>query len=249
MIKNSIFKDALFYAASDWRNVLFLGIILFLADYLVDLNAPSIIEGLGDVIIFIVVIFLSLVEVGYGFRIVEETVGGSHRPPSFHHPLNLFWHGVKESIILLTYFVIPLILLVMGISGLEIIFKLDFGPVTMGFIFLIGILFFLLFNIMFQGVVLNMANHGGSIKSGFDIPNIFRKIRMVKLKNMLLISFITIIVLYIVKQVIFDTLHTLPYILPYINISVGDIISTIVVAPFLTIFTTRLLGLIDVVDD
>ncbi|OPX58227.1 MAG: hypothetical protein A4E25_01782 [Methanobacterium sp. PtaB.Bin024] len=246
---NSFFKDAIVYATSDWRNVLFLGVILFLTDYVVDLNAPSIIEGLSDVIIVIVVIFLSLVEVGYGFRIVEETVKGSHKPPSFHHPLELFWHGVKESIILLIYFVTPLILVVMGIYEFEIISGLDFSHLTTGCYLLIGIIFFLFFNIMFQGAVLNMAHHGGSITSGFDIPKIFRKIKMVKLKNMLLVSLITLIVLYIAKQAIFDTLHALPYMLPYINISVGDVVSTVIIAPFLTIFTARLLGLIDVEDD
>ncbi|BDZ70375.1 DUF4013 domain-containing protein [Methanobacterium petrolearium] len=214
-----------------------------------DLNTPSIIEEFPYLVILAVVIFLSLVEVGYGFRIVEETVKGSHKPPSFHHPWDLFWHGVKESIILLIYFVIPLILVVMGIYEFELFFGLDFSFLTMGCYLVIGIIFFLFFNVMFQGAVLNMAHHGGSIASGFDIPSIFRKIRMVKLKNMLFISFITIITLYIVKQAIFDTLHALPYMLPYINISVGDVVSTVIVAPFLTIFTARLLGLIDVEDN
>lgn len=239
-------SNALRYTASDWRNVLFLGLILFLTDYLVDLDAPSMIEGFSDIIILILVIFLSLVEVGYGFRIVEETVKGSRKPPSFHHPLNLFWHGVKESIILLFYFVMPLILVIMGVSEFEVISGIDFDPLIMEYYLLFGIVLFLCFNIMFQGAVLNMAHHEGKITAGFNMLKVFGKIRMVGLRNMLMVSVITIIVLYIIKQAVFDTLHALPYVLPYIGISVGDILFMIIIAPFLTIFTARLLGLIDV---
>jgi hypothetical protein len=41
---NSFFKDAIVYATSDWRNVLFLGLYYFYQIF-VDLNAPSINEG------------------------------------------------------------------------------------------------------------------------------------------------------------------------------------------------------------
>ncbi len=245
----AMFKDAIRYTASDWRNVLFLGLILFLTDQILDLNSTSIIGSLSDALILIMIVFLSFVEIGYGFRIVEETVKGSRKPPSFHHPWNLFVHGVKESIILLFYFVIPLIVVIMGISEFETISGLDLGPIITEYFLLFGIVLFLCFNIMFQGAVLNMAHHKGSITSGFNIIQIIRKIRMVKVKNMLMISIITIIVLYIIKQTVFDTFHALPYVLPYIGISVGDIFSTIIITPFLTIFNTRLLGLIDVADN
>lgn len=247
-MKLTMLKDAINYAISDWRNFLVLGLILLLTDYLVDLNSPSIIEGFSDIIILIGVVFLSLVEIGYGFCIVEETVKGSQKPPSFHHPMNLFWHGVKESIILIVYFVTPLILVALGVFEFETISGIDFSPIIIEYYLLIAITLFICFNIMFQGAVLNMAHHEGSISSGFNISKIFKKIRMVGLKNMLLVSFITIIVLYIIKQAVFDTLHTLPYTLPYIGLSVGDVLSTVIVAPFLMIFTTRLLGLIDVQD-
>jgi len=244
MMKGKI-SNALRYAASDWYNVFLLGIILFLVDHIVDLNDPSLIEGF-DIIILIVVFLLSFIEVGYGFRIVEETVMGSSKPPSFHHPGDLFWHGVKESVILLVYFIVPLILVIMGVSEFEYFLNMDLSPIIMRYALLFAIIFFIAFNIMFQGAVLNMAHHGGSIISGFNIPQIFRKIRLVGLKNMILISFITIIVIYILKQAIFDSLHALPYFLPYVNISVGDVISTVFIAPVLIIFTTRLVGLVDV---
>lgn len=234
--------DAMRYAAADWHNFFILGVVLFLADHLVDLSAPPLIDSYFDVILLILTLFLALVEVGYGFRMVEETVQGSQKPPSFHHPFNLFWHGVKESVILVVYFVLPLIMGFISLFEFENFLGIDFSPIIVDYSLFIAVTLFFAFNIMFQGAVLNMAHHEGSLASGFNMPMVFRKIRMVGLKNMLIISFITLFLIYILKQEIFDTLHALPYLNPI----VGDVISTVIIAPFLIIFTTRFLGLMDV---
>lgn len=237
-----IIKDAIRYTASDWRNFLILGLILFLTDHIIDLSAPPILGDWGDVLILLIIIVLSFMEVGYGFRIVEETVKGSTRPPSFHHPLHLFWHGVKESLVLVVYFLLPLILVAIGISEFELVTNQDFSPLITEYSLLIAIILFICFNVMLQGAILTMAHHSGGIRWGFNLPLVFKKIKLVGLKNMLMVSGITIVVLYIVKQIIFDTLHGLPY----LGSTVGDVISTVLIAPFLMIFTTRLVGLIDV---
>jgi hypothetical protein len=235
-------KDAIRYSASNWYNILILGLILFLLDHIIDLNVPSMIGDLGDVLIVIIIVILSFMEIGYGFRIVEETVHGSNKPPSFRRPFNLIVHGIKESVILVIYFIVPLILVIIGVSEFESLLNLDFSPIIMEYAIFIAIILFVCFNILFQGAVLNMAHHEGSLRSGFNMIMVFRKIRQVGLKNMLLISFITIFVIYIIKQAIFDTLHDLPY----LGTTVGDVLSTVIIAPFLILFTTRLLGLIDV---
>jgi hypothetical protein len=237
-----ILNDAMRFAVSDWYNFLVLGVILLLVDHLIDLSAPSLIDGLWDIFLVLVIIFLSFIEVGYGFRIVEETVEGSSRPPGFHNLRNLFWHGIKESLVLIAYFIIPLILAVFGISEFVELINLDLSPLITDYALVLAIIFFLCFNIMLQGAILTMAHHEGSIRSGFNLPLVFRKIRKVGLKNMLIVSIITIVVLYIVKQIIFDTLNGLPY--P--ESMVSEIISTLIIAPFLMIFTTRLVGLMDV---
>ncbi|WP_321423267.1 DUF4013 domain-containing protein [uncultured Methanobacterium sp.] len=239
----AMLTDAMRYSVSKWYNILILGLILFLTDHIIDFNVPSMIGGMGDVLIVIIIIILSFLEIGYGFRIVEETVQGSSKPPNFHHPLSLIGHGVRESVILLIYFIFPLILIVIGISEFETMFNLDFSPM-LDYALFIAIMLFVCFNILFQGAVLNMAHHEGSLRSGFNMIMVFRKIRQVGLKNMLMISFITVAVIYILQQAIFDTLHGLPF----VGTTVGDVLSTVLIAPFLILFTTRLLGLIDVTD-
>lgn len=241
----SIIKDSIRYAVSDWRNFLVLGLILFLTDHVIGLDSFSPSWGVFGGLIIIFILFLSFIEVGYGFRIVEETVQGSTLPPSFHHPLNLFTHGVKESVILIVYFIIPVILFIFGFAWLSDMINLDLGSLNAYFTIIIAVIFFLCFNITMQGAILTMAHYDGSLRWGFNLPHVFRKIRRVGLKNMFVVSLITIAVLYIVRGLIFDTLHGIPY----LGSTVGDVIATVLVAPFLMIFTTRLLGMIDVPDD
>jgi hypothetical protein len=242
MKMKAMVSDAIRYAAADWYNFFILGLVLFLIDHLVDLSAPPLIDSYFDVLLFIITLFLSLVELGYGFRMVEETVQGSKKPPSFHNPFNLFWHGVKESVIFTVYFIFPLIMSVISFFGFESFLGLDLSPIIVDYSLFIAVGLFFAFNIMFQGAVLNMAHHDGSLTSGFNMPMVFRKIRMVGLKNMFMISLITLLLIGILKGMIFDTFHEIPY----LGHTLGDVISTVIITPFLIIFTTRLLGLIDV---
>ncbi|MCE7697479.1 MAG: hypothetical protein K8E24_001000, partial [Methanobacterium paludis] len=84
----TILADAVAYAVSDWRNFLILGLILVLTDHVTDLNSPYTINSISDILIIAslvgVITVLSFIEIGYGFRIVEETVEGSTSPPGFH---------------------------------------------------------------------------------------------------------------------------------------------------------------------
>ena len=241
----NMFKDCARFVALNWYNVLLLGLILFLTDSVSIFNVQFSWNGLFNILAIIVVGALFFVEVGYGCRIVDETVKGSSKPPSFHHPLNLLWDGMKECVVFIVYFIVPLILITIGISEFVTLLQLDINPIITKYSLFIAMLFFITFNIMLQGAILNMAHHGGSIISGFNIPQIFRKIRMVGLKNMVLVSFIIIIVIYIVEKIVFDTLHGFSHPVA----TVGDVIITLIIVPSMIIFTARLLGLIDVEDE
>lgn len=58
------------------------------------------------------------------------------------------------------------------------------------------------------------------------------------MKNLLLVFFLTMILVMVVESNLSDTFHLLPY-------NLGDVISSLVVAPSILIFTIRILGLID----
>ncbi|HOI40423.1 MAG TPA: DUF4013 domain-containing protein [Methanobacterium sp.] len=241
---SSMFKDCARFVVSNWYNVLFLGFILFLTDVSI-FNVQSSFKGLLEILTIIIVAVLFFVEVGYGCRIVDETVQGSSKPPSFHHPQNLLWEGMKECVVFTTYFIVPLILITLGISEIATFLEFDINSIVTKFSLLISILFFVALNIMLQGAILNMAHHGGSIISGFNIPQIFRKIRMVGLKNMIMVSLIIMLGIGVFGNAVPDTFHGFPF--PFSTLS--EVIITFIVLPSMIIFTARLLGLIDVEEE
>lgn len=112
----SLLSNSLRYSAADWYNLIILGVILFLLENLYTLpgNPPEI--DIYDTTVFIIIGILWILESGYIVRIIEETIGGSKKPPKFKRIKKTFVHGLKENIIMFAYFSIPLIM-----SGLIIL--------------------------------------------------------------------------------------------------------------------------------
>lgn len=229
--------DSLRYTTSDWTKVIFLGFVLLIADMV---NEISVSGPLADVIddIFILTGFLlGILGAGYIFRILSETVRGSKVLPPFYRPAELFLHGIRELTVTTIYFVLPFLLIIpamgaldkiLGSPNIETVFWLLFSGIILGSIIYI----------IYQAALLNMAHHQGSIWSAFHFRKIFKKIRIIGLKNMLLVFFLTMILVMVVKSNLSDTFHLLPY-------NLGDAISSLLVAPSILIFTIRILGLID----
>ncbi|MDP3066458.1 MAG: DUF4013 domain-containing protein [Methanobacteriaceae archaeon] len=197
----------------------------------------------------LVAILFFLFETGYVFKILEETVHGSLKPPQFNRFSSLILHGVKESIVTILYFSIPLILffigldlfssyLELGLGALNDFLGLDVGQLnSMVFLGAIFIMFSAV-SIIFQGVLLNMAHNNGTIHSAFNFLQILSRLKKIGFKRLFFIYAITAVLLIVLKNILFDTLHQLPI--------VGDIILTLIITPYLLILTTRMLGLIDV---
>lgn len=105
-----IIIDAMRYSVSDPKLIILLGVVLLLADILDELSGAGEISIEMSIFLFSIVIFLAILEAGYVFRIVEETIQGSKKLPNFNKFGNLFFHGVKEIIVLIIYFSVPLVL-------------------------------------------------------------------------------------------------------------------------------------------
>ena len=92
--------------------------------------------------------------------------------------------------------------------------------------------------IFFPAVLLHRANNDGSFKSSFDFIKIYHKIINVGLRRLVVVYLGLFIIVPIIKVVLTSTVaHNLPVI--------GEIIPDLIIAPYLLIFTTRVLGLID----
>jgi hypothetical protein len=82
-----------------------------------------------------------------------------------------------------------------------------------------------------------MAHNHGTVRSGLDFRAIIRKIRYLGFKDLVVVYTGMFMILGILKLVLTDNLSTLPL--------VGDLISQLLIAPFILLFTTRMLGLMD----
>lgn len=230
---NGMIINSLRYSSSNWVKLITLGLVIFLAD----MSNESTLGVVGE-LKYVVIIFATLLgiyQLGFLFRIIEETTHGSDVLPRFDNIWNTFLHGIKETLVTLIYFIIPFIMILMGVAIIDDLTGSKPQEISMVLIIL-GILMMSITYLVYQATELNMADHHGTIKSAFDLKRIVRKVRAIGLKNLCFIYLLTVVFAAIVEITISDT-KTIPY--------VGDYISSFIVAPFLLIFIARTLGLIN----
>lgn len=232
-----IIMDSFRFATSNWIKVIFLGLVIVIADLANELSNFQTATGEIKIALVIMGVLLAIFELGYIFRIIEETTHGSETLPNFNRIWETFLHGLKEILVTVSYFIVPFILVLIGIfqiSDLLGSFSLEINLI----IFIIGLFLGSLLYLPFQAAVLNMANHHGTIKSGFDLKRIFIKMREMGLKNLGFIYILTVLFAVVVESSLSDAMVIIPY-------GLGDIISGLIIAPFILIFTARVLGLIN----
>ena len=233
-----IIIDSLKYSASDLKILILLGIVLLLADTADGLNYTGVFANEIKFVLFVIVIIMAIFEAGYVFRILVETIKGSNKLPKFNNLKLMFFSGVKEIVILILYFSIPIVFF--GLFYLNFLISMDFNtlPVVSDIFILIILSFTVIIYIFFPAVLLHRAHNEGKFKSSFEFKNIYHKIRSVGFHRLVVVYLGLFIIVSIVKIVLVSTVSdNIPFI--------GDIITDLIIAPYLLIFTTRVLGLID----
>lgn len=100
-----LFKNSIKYALSDWVAILIFGVILLILsnfEYYVLVNYKYLLSK-RLIVASLLVIFLSMLESGYSFKILEESIKGSKKPPLFSNYMKCYNMGLK--ILLLLYFI------------------------------------------------------------------------------------------------------------------------------------------------
>ncbi len=232
-----LFLDASKFAASDWTKFILLGIIFVDID-LLDQTTEILMPDYWNYIFLVAFFILVFIEAGYLFRIIESSVDGSDKLPLFSNLLQLFAHGLKDSLVVGTYMLIPAVLFVIS-AGLALIYLGNNISVKFPLeLFLLSLVIGIIFFIILQAAILNMAHNKGKLKSAFDYKGIFKKIKNVGLKKFLIVCFLAAIIFVILKPFIVDELKG--YMDP-----VGSTIMEIIIAPYLAILTSRFLGTMD----
>lgn len=256
----SIFKDSLTYPTHDWDKLLTLGVLFFIVGLLslfpsigIALN-NTILTQVLTIIGYIVSLVMSLIAMGYVLFIIRDTINGSNKIPDLSLLKNLFG-GIKIFFVAIIYYLIPsiiAILIAMGTGvindiGRFILIYSTYGPdavipssilANSGDIILVIIFIWIILMLIFTlflAIAISRMAKTSSIKSAFELSKIYSDIFKIGWVNYLLIA-----ILYLFLLAIFFLISMVISIIPFI----GVIVVFLVLIPFFTLFSSRVLGLI-----
>lgn len=233
-----IIVDSLKYSASDLKILLLLGMVLVIADLGDEFSFLGDLSTIVKLIISVVVITIAIFEAGYVFRIIEETIKGSNSLPSFNNFKEMFVHGLSEIFLILIYFVVPVVLVMVLFFNYIINNDINELSLVSGLIFLLIIGFAVSIFMLFPAVMLHRANNNCDLRSSFDLRAIYHKIRNVGFKRLIIVYFTIIVIVAMIREILVPSMDgPIPLII--------GIISDLLIAPYLLIFTSRVLGLLD----
>jgi len=237
MTIKDIIIDSLKYSASDLKILLLLGMVLVIADIGDELSFIGELSETVKLLISAVVIIIAIFEAGYVFRIIEETVKGSNSLPRLTNFKTMFVHGLSETLLILIYFAVPLVALMLFFSFM-ISNSIDDVSFVSGMILIIVIGVAVSVFMLFPAVMLHRANGNCDLRSSFDLRAIYHKIRNVGLKRLMIVYFTIIVIVAMVREILVPSMDgVLPLII--------GIILDLLITPYLLIFTSRVLGLLD----
>lgn len=233
-----IIIDSLKYSVSDLKIIVILGIVLLLADTADRLTNIGIFANEIKITLLFIVLIVAIFEAGYVFRIIVDTIQGSNKLPKFNNLKSMFFQGISELVLLFIYFSIPIVFF--GIFYFNFLMSMNFDtlPIFADIYLIIILSLTVLIYVFFPAVLLHRAHHEGSFRSSFEFIKIYHKIKSIGLKRLVVVYLGLFIIVSIVKIVLTSTFaDNVPL--------VGEIIPDLIIAPYLLIFTTRVLGLID----
>jgi hypothetical protein len=231
-------KDSLKYPLTDIRMIIPLGVVLLATD-LVEEHAAEYSSNIFLILLIsILALFLAVLEAGYLFKVIEETTNGSTRLPKFTNLWNMLVHGFKEIIVSVLYLSIPLLLILLSVYFLSQKISKSTWDLNLGLGFLIiGMISIFLMTFFLMPIILNMTQHQGSVRSGFNFSQIKNKINSIGIKNFI-VPYLAVWIIFGSFLVFFsEHVKAIPII--------GIFISQMVITPYLILFTSRILGLID----
>jgi hypothetical protein len=233
-----LLRDSLKYPLSDIKMILLLGIVLLLAnvieDHISDFSYNPFLLSLGIILVF----FLGMLEAGYIFKVVEQSVEGSTRLPKFTGLWSLFIHGIKETTVSLTYYLLTVVVILIGGFYMNSTVTYAFWEQNLGMgLIIAGVLLIFPMTFLLLPAILNMAHHNGKLSSAYNFKQINAKMRSVGIKKLLIPYLVTWIILGSFYLYFAPEVKAIPLI--------GSILSQMIITPYLIIFTGRTLGLVD----
>lgn len=254
-----IIKDSLKYPFSDWKKILFLGLIMIISSVdVIGLRYYELRNISIEIILITIGFILFLVVSGYSFRIVKSSLNGEMILPKFNAWLIIFKDAIKVLIVGAVY-LIPITILTLIFS--KLIFNYIFigileGTPTSIFVKLLAVILVSFFGGHFSSLlaitgvslfiasiyaiiiipfyyaaIVNMAKYDGKLSAAFKLGEICNKIRDMGFKKLVIFYILLIIPLFVIHRI--EQKMILGY----------YILVLLIISPYLRIFIYRLTAL------
>lgn len=245
-----IMNDSLRYPVSDWKKFLIFGILIVFTNMfsITVLFIDDLTVAFGSLVLGFIIGFLAK---GYFFRIIKSSKTSEDELPEFNALGGMFKDGIKVLLVGLVYVIIPVFLIVIfGLFLLEIFgdLILNLGgtlstSATCGFgidfLVLIAILYVISMIPITLVAMANMACKDSKLSAAFSFHEIFRKIRDMGWKNLIL-WYITVGILFLVLLLIDIGMALL---LNLIILKLCFLLISLIGATYFYIYVARSLGL------
>jgi len=250
MNMSGIIKDSLRYPFSDWKKILFLGLIVVI--YTISINIIPFNIHSGFTYQFLVIsLLINFFILGYFFKIIQYSLKNTKKLPKFSNWVNLFKNGFKLTFVGLIYSIpatLPLILLTSSLLNFYLyqptLFIFIMGaiehihPILWSFVY---ILYFLILFPISLIAIANMAKNDGKLSYAFKFKEIFDKI-----KNIGWIKFYS---WYLLTSVINYLIFLIGLLIVIISIlfhtyQIEKFIDALILTPYIYIFFSRSIALI-----
>ena len=224
-----IYKDSFEFSSRKFLNLIILGLLSFL-----------------NILIIPLVFFY-----GYNYRVVklstQSMINGDDVPPDFDDFKKMFVDGLKYIVVEFVYLIIPMIIMIASVFYRNAI------------LFILGLILVTIFQLFALLAIPHMAANDDSLKSAFEfskINNIMASIGygryILTYIGILLIYLAILVVVIIILSIIFGLLGIATSFISLNGVGAVNVIGTIIfnfvlfflVAPFLTMFQNRCIGLI-----
>lgn len=224
-----IYKDSFEFSSRKVMNLIILGLLSFL-----------------NILIIPLVFFY-----GYNYRVVklstQSMINGDDVPPDFDDFKKMFVDGLKYIVVEFVYLIIPMIIMIASVFYRNAI------------LFILGLILVTIFQLFALLAIPHMAANDDSLNSAFEfskINNIMASIGygryILTYIGILLIYLAILVVVIIILSIIFGLLGIATSFISLNGVGAVNVIGTIIfnfvlfflVAPFLTMFQNRCIGLI-----
>ncbi|WP_407415954.1 DUF4013 domain-containing protein [Methanobrevibacter sp.] len=219
-------KDAIKYTFKDWKAIVLLGIILCLASTFEEWQTNDLLTA---IILAVIIIALALIEEGYRYKIIKGTIKGDNKPPIIGNFSGLIHEGFLETVTLLVYSAVFLVIVGLYSTLIEIPGVSYIYPIIM---FILAMVIYL----TALGCAIYKALHNDNFFSAFNILGILKlytKLGIMQTIFLIIVGSISLNLIFtcVLHQGIFEPGKFLEFILSFF------------INPILLLFITRLLAL------